>query len=310
MQNITKSESVNTDFPSLLSDYESWLAEEKQNFLWEKEILSSQYDRLPPLKKIDVLGLFLTVLRKKMDRFADRSPRRWKKAIHAHGSVAKIKFVATADSPFTGLFRGADYGLLRLSVTGEPSDRGFAPGLAIKLFRDGKPSANFSALVSLVGQGDDYNFFANEFSNIVPIVNSFGPRFINFIFRRVSKYPTKLYLQDLAEIDRRGYHESKPYYPYQIFLVPNPQIQFPSTPHDFREDLATIPAHTNLFSLYAVAPEQVGDKAAKRAINTIDKSEYRQQAQLIGQIETTSQFVASFYGDSLLFFRHQRFANK
>ena len=310
MKNIAKLESVNTDFPSSPPDYESWLAVDKQNFLWEQGILSSQYDRLPPLKKIDVLGLFLTVLRTKMDRLKDRSPRKWKKAIHAHGSVAKIRFIATPDSPFTGLFKGADYGLMRLSLTGDPSDRGFAPGLAIKLFRDGKPSANFSALVSLIGQGDDYNFFANEFSNIVPVVNSFGPRFINFIFRRVSKYPTKLYLQDLAEIDRQGERESKPYYPYQIFLVPNPQIQFPSTPHDFRDDLATIPAHTSLFSVYAVTPEQVGDKTARRAVSTIDKSGYRQKAQLIGQLETTSQFVASFYGDSLLFFRHQRFANK
>lgn len=310
MQNINEFWHAATDFPPLPPDYESWLSVDKQNFLWEKGILSSKYDRLPPLAKIDVPGLFLTILRTKMDRLVDQAPRRWKKAIHAHGSVAKIKFVATPDSPFTGLFRGAYSGLLRLSVTGDPSDRGFAPGLAIKLFRNGKPSANFSALVSLVGQGDNYNFFANEFSNIVPVVNSFAPRFINFIFRRASKFPTKLYLQDLAQIDRQGYQENKPYYPYQIFLVPNPQIKFSSSPHDFRNDLATIPIDTSLFSVYGVIPEQVGDKAARKAVDTIDKAGYRQQGQLIGQIETTSQFVSSFYGDSLLFFRHQRFANK
>lgn len=310
MKNIATFRQTATNFPPLPPDYESWLAVDKQNFLWEKGILPSQYDRLPPLTKIDVLGLFFTMLRTKMDRLVDQAPRKWKKAIHAHGSVAKIKFVATPDSPFTGLFRGADYGLLRLSITGEPSDRGFAPGLAIKLFRDSKPSANFSALVSLIGQGDNYNFFAHEFSNIVPVVNKIAPRFINSIFRRVSKFPTKLYLQDLAQIDRQGYFEGKPYYPYQIFLVPNPQIHFSTSPHDFRDDLATIPAQTKLFSIYAVIPEQVGDKAARKAVGNIDTPEYRRQAQLIGQIETTSEFVSSFYGDSLLFFRHQRFANK
>ena len=328
MKDIAKFWPSATDFPPLPSDYESWLAVDKQNFLWEKRILGSQYDRLPPLQKIDVIGLFFTLLRTKMDRLADQAPRKWKKAIHAHGSVAKIKFVATANSPYTGLFKGADYGLLRLSLTGEPSDRGFAPGLAIKLFRDGKPSANFSALVSLTGQGENYNFFANEFSNIVPVVNSFGPRFINLIFRRVTRFPTKLYLQDLAEIDRQGSPESQPDYPEQIFLVPNPQFQFSSSPpHDFRNDLATIPAKSRLFSVYAATSEQVGDRAAKKAdainipshsnsqahqanASAREQPKYRQQAQLIGQIETTSDFISSFYGDSLLFFRHQRFANQ
>jgi hypothetical protein len=45
-----------------------------------------------------------------MDRLSDEAPSNWKKAIHAHGSVAKVKFLPTPNSPFTGLFKGADYG--------------------------------------------------------------------------------------------------------------------------------------------------------------------------------------------------------
>jgi hypothetical protein len=289
---------------SLPTDYEAWQASKKQEFLWDTRILQSKYERLPSLKKINVIGLFLTLLRTKMARQSDEAPIHWKKAIHAHGSVAKIKFVPTADTPFTGLFKGADYGLLRLSVTGDPSDRGFAPGLAIKFFIDGQPSQNFSALVSLIGQGKNYNFFAREFSNIVPVVNSFGPRLINLIFRRVTKYPTKLYLQDLAETDQYGRTESHPHYPSQVFLVPNPEVQFPeSPPHDFRSDLEAIAPRTMLFSVYANDPQKVGDEL-------MDRPEYRQQAQLIGHIETTSEFVTSSYGDSQLFFRHQRFRDR
>jgi hypothetical protein len=162
---------INQELESLSANYELWTARQKQDFLWEQRIIKSQYDCLPPLSKIDVIGLFFTVLATKMDLLADEAPRKWKKAIHAHGSVAKIALIPTTDLPFTGLFTGADFGLLRLSVTGNPQDRGFAPGLAIKLFADGKPSANFSALVSLTGQGSNYNFFANEFSNIVVPVN-------------------------------------------------------------------------------------------------------------------------------------------
>lgn len=291
------------DLGSLPEDYQSWQAAQKQDFLWNSRILKSKYDELPPLRKIDIVSLFLTALKTKMDRQFDEAPINWKKAIHAHGSVAKIKFIPTTDTSYTGLFKGVDYGFLRLSVTGDPADRGFAPGLAIKLFVDEKPSGNFSALVSLVGQDKNYNFFANELSNIVPVVKSFGPLLTNLIFSRVTKYPTKLYLEDLGEIDRRGQKESKAYYPAQIFLVPNPNIHFPESPHDFRNDLATIPAGTSLYSVYGVSPEQVTDENKNQADN-------HQKAQLIGHIETTSEFVSSFYGDSQLFFRHQRFRNR
>ncbi|WP_392533079.1 hypothetical protein [Nostoc sp. C117] len=286
------------DLGSLPEDYQSWKAAQKQDFLWNSRILKSKYDELPPLKKIDIIALFFTVLKTKMDRQSDEAPINWKKAIHAHGSVAKIKFIPTNNTSFSGLFKGADYGLLRLSVTGDPSDRGFAPGLAIKLFVDENHSENFSALVSLVGQGKNYNFFANELSNIVPIAKSLGPIITNLIFTRVTKYPTKLYLEDLGEINQYGEKESKAYYPAQIFLVPNPNIKFPENPHDFRNDLATISAGTSLYSVYGVSQEEA-----------TDKNDNRQKAKVIGHIETTSEFVSSFYGDSQLFFRHQRFRN-
>lgn len=295
---------------TLPNDYNSWPAKKKQEFIWENKILPSQYNQLPPLKKIDVPGLFLTILKIKMDFNSDEAPPGWKKAIHAHGTVAKIKFIPTEDTPFTGLFKGADYGLLRLSLTGEPADRGVAPGMALKLFIDGKPSANFSALVALTGQGNNYNFLANEMSNLVPEEDSFGPKFINWIFRRVSKFPRKLYLQEFGTIDQYSNRKNNPNYPYQIFLVPNQEVQFESSPHDFRDDFATVPSGTTLFSIYAVNPEQLGDKAAEKAVEKIEQSNYRQQAQLIGSLVTTSKFVCSVYGDSRLFFRHQRFANR
>ncbi len=290
------------DLGDLPSDYQSWSAQKKQEFLWEDRILKSQYDFLPPLQKIDVMGLLLTALRKKMDRQSDEAPVNWKKAIHAHGSVAKVKLIPTDGTPFTGLFQGADYGLLRLSLTGDPGDRDVAPGLALKLLVDGTHSENMSALVSLTGQGQNYNFFAHEFSNIVPVVNQVGPKLINLIFRRVTRFPTKLSLQDWSSVNQGGIPVPNPCSPTQIFLVPNPAIHFPETPpHDFREDVFQIPSGTRLFSLYAAHPTDA---------NTTDPSALRHQAQCIGYLETTSEFVASFYGDRRLFFRHQRFQNR
>lgn len=286
---------------SLPPDYPRWNAKQKQEFLWNERILKSRYEHLPALKKIDVMGLFLTALRAKMDYESDEAPSNWKKAIHAHASVAKIQFVPTTPTSFTGLFQGTDYGLLRLSLTGDPSDRGFAPGLAIKWLVDGKLSEDFSALVSLTGQGNNYNFFANEFSNIVPVVNQIGPRLINLIFMRVTKHPTKLSLQGLGEIDQQGRRVASARYPTQVFLVPSQTVQFTESPgRDFRNDLATIAPGTVLFSVYGTDSQQTGTTETQQ-------SENRLNAQLIGHLKTTSEFVASSYGDSRLFFRHQRF---
>ena len=291
------------DFGSLPADYSTWSAQKKQDFLWNERIVPSAYEQKPPLIKINILGLITTRLKIKMDRLSDQAPRKWDKAIHARGSVAKIKWVAEADCPFTGLFQGADYGLLRASLTGDPSRENFAPGLGIKLLVDGQDSGNFSALVSLVGQGKNYNFLANEFSNIVPVVNQLRPKIGNLIFRRVTRYPTKLSLKNLGVIDRLGNPVKVPHYPEQIFLVPTSDIQFPESPHDFRDDLETIPSGTVLFSLYAVESKE-GEN------HLLNQSQSRQQAQRIGRIETTSKFVTSAYGDRQLFFRHQRFRNQ
>jgi hypothetical protein len=304
LENTDRFQVATSDTASLPADYNSWQASQKQEFLWSDRILPSQYNQIPPLQPVDVIGLFLTSFKTKMDRHADEAPIHWQKAIHAHGSVAKIRFIPTVDSAFTGLFRGADYGLLRLSLTGAPEKRGFAPGLAIKFLVDGKPSANVSALVSLEGQGQNYNFFANELSNIVPASNHLGPKFINFLFSRVSKFPTRLHLQDWGEIQQSGQLEPHPYHPYQIFLVPDSTLHFPVSPaHDFRQDLATIAPGTVLFSVYGVKPDQMD-------IHRIGQPDYRQAAQLMGQIQTTSEFITSEYGDRRLFFRHQRFKNQ
>jgi hypothetical protein len=277
---VSTAELITQDFTPSPLEYRTWSVERKLNFIWSR-IIASEYEDLPPFQPIDVLGLLFTPLRKKMDDRVDESPAGWRKAIHAHGTVAQVEYVSTGDHPYTGLWQGAT-GLVRLSVTGDPAKRGFAPGLALKMLVAGQDSANFSALYTLNGQGQDHNFFAHPLSNIVPVVNEFGPQFINGIFRRVTRYPTKLSLQDFGIFDRSGNTISSPNSPEQISLVP--ELQFASNPHDFRTDLTPIPAETTIF--------------------TVMVSESRQ---VIGHLITKSKFVASAYGDRQLFFRHHRF---
>ena len=293
------------DFPTFNADYESWSGSKKQRFIWTERILPSKYPSLPPLEGIDIPGLFFTLMRKKMDRQSDEAPKRWKKAIHARGAVAKVDYVPDPDSGFSGLFAGdPSCGLIRLSVTRDPANRPFAPGLALKLFVDGRHSENFSALVSLTGQGNNHNIFANEYSNVVPVVREIGPKIINLMFARVSKHPTKLYVEDLAKVDCHGLPVEHPIFPTQLYLVPNPAIAFSEAPgRDFRTDLATLEPGVLLFTMHATPPSEIGD-------SELNSSRLREKARPIGELKLTSTIVASEFGDNRLFFRHQRFKNQ
>lgn len=296
---------ANNQFPALAADYDSWRARDKQKLIWQERILPSAYSSLPPLEKFDFFGLLFTVMRKKMERQSDEVPKGWKKAIHAHGSVAKVEYIPASDSPFTGLFAGKPAcGLIRLSVTRDPSNASFAPGLALKLLVDGQHSENFSALVSLTGQGNNHNILANEYSNVVPVVNEIGPKIINLIFRRVSRHPTKIAVEDLAKIDHAGNQVEHPISPEQLYLVPNRAIGFSEAPgRDFRDDLATLKPDVLLFTVHATPPEAVGNYE-------LNSPQLRQRARPIGELYLRSKFVASAYGDEQLFFRHQRFKNE
>jgi len=59
------------------------------------------------------------------------------KWIHPLGSCGKVKFVYNdAAKQYSGLFRGADNGIARLSLASDPAGGSFAPGMALKFFRD------------------------------------------------------------------------------------------------------------------------------------------------------------------------------
>lgn len=53
------------------------------------------------------------------------------KYIHSVGCTGKVKFVPTASSAggFSGIFKGADQGLIRLSVAANPTSTRLLPGM-------------------------------------------------------------------------------------------------------------------------------------------------------------------------------------
>ena len=293
------------------ADYENWPGANKQENLWVNGALRTQYaaDKLPALQPVNVGGLIGSILWNKVKVRSDVAPAGYEKPIHPHGVMAKVKFVAVPNNPYSGLFQGSDNGLLRLSVTGDPADRGFAPGLAWKAFVDGKPSENVSALYTLSGQGNNHNFFANELSQyVVPEANdTLGT---TILFSAVSLKPTLLLLNDMAEVTQAGAAVAKPKAPTQIYFVPRTELsnRFASTPHDFRADLLTLNAGTKVYDVYATSME-----IKTSIIPSISRSyatQRRNSAVKIGEMELTSAFIASAFGDNGVFFKHQRNEDK
>ena len=288
-------------------DYESWPAANKLENLWVNGALRTQYEegQLPALQSVDIGGLIGSILWNKVRQRSDVAPPGYQKPMHAHGAMAKVRFVPVANNGYSGLFQGADSGLLRLSLSGAPGDRGFAPGLAWKAFVDGKPSQNVSALYSLSGQGGNHDFFANELSQyVLPEANdTLGT---TILFASVSTKPTLLRLEDMAKVSQAGVAVSQPKAPTQIYFVPRTEVKnrFATAPHDFREDLLALTEGTKLYDVYATSMEI--KTSILPSISRSYANQRRASARKIGELQLASAFVASAFGDNGVFFKHQR----
>lgn len=271
--------------------YQSMSAFEKQSYLWNEKIKPARWDELPQIKSGGWANLLqslkaLGTLNVSFDHTSDEMPEGRPKIIHPAGCVATITFIPTKDSPYSGIYRGG-IGLTRLSLAGDPSKIGYTPGMALKFFIDGEPSVNLHIMNNLDGQGNDQNFFLHEFTNVLPKPKKKLLKLLDRWFRLFVENPRHLRVDHLAERDQSGAVELNPFFPYQILFVPTVEAQIDShTTRDFREELEDILAGTHLYSVEAVAFE--GDEERRH----------------IGDVYTTSEFMASAYGDLQLYFQH------
>lgn len=289
-------------------DYEKKEACEKRDILWEK-VVATPYTSPPKFAKFGVwqlIAMGVQEISKKKTRFSDVAPSGWKKYLHRRGSVAKVEIRSIGDHPYTGVFKGAECAILRLSLTYRPTKkRDVAPGLALKILRDGVDSANVSALYTLEGQDKNYNFFENPLSNIVPMGSGIGLKLVHSLFRSVSDYPEELVMKHFSEVDENGKKVSAPRWPRQIFFVPNPALSKVErrSEHDVRTDFELIKEGTSIYKIYAL-PDSEKD---------FDYSEYKREdipkfvdkSVLIGEIVSKSEFLSSEFGDTGIFFRHE-----
>lgn len=279
-------------FAALPSYYQELSATEKQNLLWNN-ILASNAEHGQPsttqngwgaaLKKIKA---FFT-LKTTFDHENDEIHHGRIKIIHANGSVAKIKFNPSSNHPFTGIFQTGGMGLARLSLAVNPEQSGYVPGLAIKFLIDNQPSLNIVAMNSLEGQGEDWNFFAKNFTTTIAHAQSFTVKILEQVFKWTHNPANDLPVSHLAEIETNGDLVAEPVSPRMLTLVPAKTVQTQinlQSRTDFRTSLSAIPAGT-LYEVYG----------------NLNGVEYH-----IGSLVLDSPLVASEYGDRELFFQHKR----
>lgn len=277
------------------SRYERLSGCEKQEYLWQKRILPTEYDGYPSLAGItgwstllgNANGFFS--LRKSFTHVSDEMPRYRAKFIHPLGTVAKIEYQSEPGSPYPGLLSEPYVcGLARASLAADPAVIGYTPGLAVKLFIDGVPSANIHVMSSLNGQGKNHNYFEHYFTNILPEPTGLLLQSLRAWFSTATRVPTRLRVHHLVHYNADGSKTNSGRAPYQLYFYPAMGRHIdPDTKRDMRQELAEIPPGSPLYDVYARAS---------------DKDRW---AYLIGRVVTQSRFVASRWGDTGLFFKHQ-----
>ena len=127
--------------------------------LWQEIIKDNTPGDFP--HGLKYAGLFLESLKPTFEHFGDTLPEGRTKFIRSVGVVAKAAFIPEEGQQlYSGVFEGADSGLLRLSIakeldttktSAEGADDNFVPGLAMKFLIDGKPSTNILAMYGANG---------------------------------------------------------------------------------------------------------------------------------------------------------------
>lgn len=283
-------------------DYEKWSGPAKRDFLWNDRILPNQYRFFEPTHlgtackvalntPVSMLSLFQS-----FNNASDEVPKIFifnrRKVIHPIGVVAKVRYRAT--NSFTGLLGERDVvGLVRLSIAapllpGVP----FTPGMALKLFVDGKPSVNTHALHSLDGQGRDMSFFRYPFNTELPAPRSPLLKAAAVWFSFFSKNPLRLGVEPFTTWQKDGTRVANPSPLYSLsFEAPaetkvlyNQLSASWGRGTDFRTLLQQFKGPLVLFKVYA--------RTAQGSLIPV------------GELELEDSPVASSYSENNLFFNH------
>lgn len=221
------------------------------------------------------------------------------KLIHTLGVVGTVRLEADEDSPYTGLFEGADYGIVRLSDGGflHEGMESFDPTAALKFFVDGQEARNLLSRASFAHTSNPY-FFDKPFSNNPAGADQMSECSQNTRNPKMSEATPFIFSTGtghFSEVREDGTMVEDEVFPYELIWEPN-QDAFPSSQEDFFTyfDNNSGGPDTLLFTLRAWEDPCMEDCPR----NWEDAPE-------IGKIYLTSELYRSTFGDERLFFAHE-----
>jgi hypothetical protein len=274
-----------------MDSYEARTYKQKEDQLWNNIMADGNIGKSGPIPSL--ADTITTALSESMitvfDDHWDVLPEGRRKVIHAQGVLCKFDLDVTSQK-FTGLFSsGKANGIIRMgSATTSDGALGIHPGISLKFLRSGVKSANFVALAP-GPTTKNYNYFWRMLSNIVAPAKALQ---LSGKFQQATGCINQVGLSDVCKYSQDG-AETPPTFPYEIQFEPA-GISFSTgktTPSQLIGNLRSIPAGKTLFEVYTYS-SPMAKKQGKR--------------EKLGTLTTTSQCEQSAYGDTTLFFRHQR----
>jgi len=295
------------------SGYIAYPAVLKQATLWHNLISNRTSSPWPSKDLLSASGVPLSLKTMNpcpsLEAPGDELPVGRVKEVRAVGIIGKVKFVPIAharrqnphyphtgrQTPYSGIFQGASFGIVRISTFREPRSTRTDPlfGMGLKFLRDGVESASLVASVGSDGQ-KSWNVFKNSWSNHLTSPINIKPFHIEVatFAAGASPHVRQVGLSDWARYGENGrrFTDSEMNYPYKLVFRPTGEIVFPDEYHGvLADDLATIEKDAVLWDVFAWDnPEELGGRE-----------------ELIGSLILTSPLVPSLWGDTKLFFRHQ-----
>ena len=220
----------------------------------------------------------------------DVMPYGRQRVIHGvDGRLAAVRYKGNPNSSFSGLYKAEVPGVVRFSLAGPADKLGFTPGLALKLFVDGQPSANIIAMYSVNGQGQDPNIGTHTFSNIVGEPKGWFLKLAGERFNMTVTDPKILSAAPAARFNSDGSVVSKSdlKVPYQLFFESTSALQRPIVAKNGKgADLSQLHAGTTLYKIYA---------------NTTPGG----PREWLGDLVLEGDFLSSQFIDEGIFFRHE-----
>jgi hypothetical protein len=191
-------------------EYLAKSAKDKQDDLWKEITSDTSSGKFPSVAGL--AGIFVESMEPSFTGEGDAMPAGTlfgsrSKLIHSVGTVGKVKFISEPESSYSGIFKGANYGLVRFSSAAAPSkSQPLAPGLGLKFLRDGIDSANLVSMWGVEGQPNDWDFFSNIFFTHIraaPLgLNPLGA--VAKKFSTATDFIQEVGLSDFAEFDQYG----------------------------------------------------------------------------------------------------------